>query len=115
MQARFGLRVEIGKLWVQSPYYLAPARVIGEEHGCLGIDKDRFEASREAYKQSLQWLVKPNDLSREEACGSMSVTGDKIVVAVDMPNFAVAMAMSWSVLLVEGSVVKHPTAVSYGV
>lgn len=56
----------------------------------------------------LQYLVKARCLSRKEACVSMSVAGSlKIVEAVGMPNFAVAMSIALSVFVMENSV-KHP-------
>lgn len=77
------------------PETLGEAEVLAiGEYGCLGIDSDLFQASRKACRQTIERLVNTKDLSREEACILMSVTGDlKIVEAVDMPNHAVSMSI----------------------
>jgi acetamidase/formamidase len=107
MKATVRLTVEKDKTWLKSPHYqtnpesLAQAKVLEKgEYACLGIDKDIFQASKKACRQMLQWLSHVKGLTAEEAYVLISVVGElKIVEAVDMPNFAVAMSVPLSVFV----------------
>lgn len=109
MKATVRLTLEKNKSWLKSPHYLTNPETLKQaevlrkgEYGCLGIDKDLFEASRKACKQAVEWLIQTKNLTKEEAYVLISLVGDlKIVEAVDMPNHAVAMSIPLSVFVRE--------------
>ena len=109
MKATIRLTVEKNKPWIQVPQYLTNTASLrqGEvpekgEYACLGIDSDLLQAAKKACRQMIEWLSTEKGLSKVEAYMLISVVGDlKIVEAVDMPNYAVAMSVPLGVFVGE--------------
>ncbi|OAL28724.1 hypothetical protein AYO22_02589 [Fonsecaea multimorphosa] len=105
MTARLRLTVEKGKPWVKSPNYvtrpqLADTEARGQEYAVVGIDADLHEATRKAVRGAIEWLVAEKSLTRVEAYMLCSIVGDlKILEAVDMPHYAVAMAVPLNIFV----------------
>ncbi|KAK2059978.1 acetamidase/formamidase [Colletotrichum caudatum] len=99
---RFTLRKDMP--YVTSPHYDTRGSVHGGTHSdpavyaVLGIDPDLLEASRKALRSLIAHIVATRGLGREEAYMLCSVAADlKIAEAVDMPNFAVAASLPYSI------------------
>jgi acetamidase/formamidase len=109
MKATIRLTVEKNKPWIQVPQYLTNAASLRQaevlekgEYACLGIDSDLLQAAKNACRQMIVWLSTEKGLSKVEAYMLISVAGDlKIVEAVDMPNYAVAMSIPLSIFVEE--------------
>ena len=110
MKASIRLTVEKGKGYVQSPHFRTSGIDVagtgaGErkgEYAALGIHADLREASRDALRGLIAWLVKEKGLERVEAYMLASVAADlRIVEAVDMPHFAVACSLPLGVFVEE--------------
>jgi acetamidase/formamidase len=104
------LTIEKDKGYVQSPHFrTSGVDVAGQgagemkgEYAALGIHADLREASRDALRGLIAWLVKEKGLERVEAYMLASVAADlKIVEAVDMPHFAVACSLPLGVFVEE--------------
>ncbi|GKT93962.1 acetamidase formamidase [Colletotrichum tofieldiae] len=99
---RFTIRKDMP--YVTSPHYDTRGSVHGgvqtdpAVYAVLGIDSDLLEASRKALRSLIAHLVVTRGLEREEAYMLCSVAADlRIAEAVDMPNFAVAASLPYSV------------------
>jgi acetamidase/formamidase len=97
MTARIRLSAEKTMPWVETPHFLTPgngAEAPGQEYAALGIDADLREATRNALRGLLAWLMATKGLSRVEAYMLASVASHlKMVEVVDMPNYAIACSI----------------------
>lgn len=67
-------------------------------YAVIGVHEDLREASRDAVRGLIAYLVAERELTREEAYILISVVADlKIIEAVDMPNYAVAASIPLSI------------------
>ncbi|KAJ5208517.1 hypothetical protein N7449_002896 [Penicillium cf. viridicatum] len=100
---RATLRFELLKNqpWMTAPQFQTPPRAqipnplpdLGT-YGALGIAPDLYEATRNATRNLIQWLVQTKGLTRSEAYILASVAGDlHIAEVVNVPNFEVAMTL----------------------
>lgn len=110
MRATLRLSVEKEKPWVVSPHYVTStesglqAEGVGRGargyYSALGVDADLREASRQALRGLIAWLVGEKGLSREEGYMLASVAADlKIAQAVDMPHYTVACSIPLSLFV----------------
>lgn len=104
MKATLRFTVRKDMPYVTSPHYDTRGSVHGDVrsdpavYAVLGIDSDLLEASKKAMRALIAHLVATRGLGREEAYMLCSVAADlKIAEAVDMPNFAVAASLPYSV------------------
>ena len=93
---RFDLVKDAG---IETPQFHARLRNDPQEYFVTtGIDPDLMEASREAVRAMISYLVKEYRLTKEEAYVLCSVASDlKIHEIVDAPNWVVGLAMPKSV------------------
>ncbi|KAK2000751.1 formamidase-like protein [Colletotrichum falcatum] len=99
---RFALRRDMP--YVTSPHYDTRGSVHGGAqtdpavYAVLGIAPDLLEASRKALRSLIAHIVATRGLGRVEAYMLCSIAADlKIAEAVDMPNFAVAASLPYSI------------------
>ncbi|KAJ5601400.1 hypothetical protein N7510_010934 [Penicillium lagena] len=100
---RATLRFELCKdqSWVTSPHYQTPplAQIPNPlpdlgTYGVLGVASDLLEATRNALRNFIQWLVETRGLTRSEAYILASVAGDLLITeAVNVPNYEAAMSL----------------------
>lgn len=103
------LRFEVCKNqpWVKTPHYeIPPADSVAQtalyhpvlsssgRYAATGLGSDLTEASKQAIRQIIEWLVATKGLSRVDAYMLASVVGNlQIVEAVNMPKYLVSMAI----------------------
>ncbi|KAG6017305.1 hypothetical protein E4U43_001815 [Claviceps pusilla] len=108
MRARIRLTLEKNKPWIRSPHYLtSPDETTtragnkttrGQEYAAVGIDPILLNATKQAVRSAIAWLVGEKGLTREEAYMLCSVVADlKIVEAVDIPHYAVSCSIPLSI------------------
>lgn len=97
------LRFEVCKNqpWVTSPQYRTPPSSQMQNpiqdlgyYAATGIHSDLLEATKQALRNLLRWLMATKGLDRSEAYILASVVGDlQITEAVNMPNYEVSMSI----------------------
>lgn len=104
MHATLRLTVRKNHDWVASPHYFSaplPPLAGFEDRGsyaALGINANLLEATRDALRGVINYLVSTKGLTRVEAYMLASVAVDlKLAEVVDMPNFAVAATLPLSI------------------
>ncbi|RMJ25961.1 Acetamidase formamidase [Aspergillus sp. HF37] len=101
MKATLRFEVCKGQPGVTAPQYQTPPnsqlqRSIPDfgRYATMGIDSDLLEATKQAVRNLIQWLVATKGLNRNEAYILASVAGDlQIAEAVNMPNYEVSMSI----------------------
>ncbi|PLB45554.1 acetamidase/formamidase family protein [Aspergillus steynii IBT 23096] len=106
------LRFEVckGQAWVKTPHYEIPASVSvsagnaalsqSGRYAATGLGSDLVEASKEAVRSVIEWMVATRGLSRVDAYMLASVVGNlQIVEAVNMPKYLVSMAIPLGVFI----------------
>jgi acetamidase/formamidase len=89
--------------WVTSPHFQTKSSNTSrndesDSYAVIGVDSDLREASRKGLRGLIEYLVRTRNLSRPEAYMLASVSADlKIVEAVDMPTYAVAVSIPLSI------------------
>lgn len=85
-------------LTIETPHYALPPGALaatdgsGAFHVTTGVGPDLLEASRQAVRQTIEYLGERNGLEREEAYAVCSVAADlRIHEVVDAPNWVVGM------------------------
>lgn len=100
------LRFEVCKNqpWVKTPHYEIPASMPvsagnaalskSGRYAATGLGADLTEASKQAVRSAIAWLVATRGLSRVDAYMLASVVGNlQIVEAVNIPKYLVSMAI----------------------
>lgn len=94
------------KSYVQTPHFrTAPQSEAEEEYyGTTGVGPDIREATRDAVRHMIAFLMKEFDLNRVEAYMLCSVAGDlKLHEVVDMPNYVVGFLIPKSIFTKPGT------------
>ncbi|KAL1959889.1 hypothetical protein VTO42DRAFT_1034 [Malbranchea cinnamomea] len=108
MKATVRLTVLKDRPWITAPQFQSPPRSQADvkaeedkgEYATMGIDADMREATRKATRSMIAWLVNTKGLTREEAYILASVAGNlRLAEVVDMPNYAVVMALPLNVFV----------------
>jgi len=104
------LRLSVRKdLSIEAPQYVVPEaaapmeRRAGGFHVCTGVGPDLWEATRDAVRSLVEYMVTQKGREREEAYAIASVAADlRIHEVVDVPNWVVGAFLPLGIFEGEG-------------
>ena len=104
------LRLSVRKdLSIEAPQYVVPEaaapveRRAGGFHVCTGVGPDLWEATRDAVRSLVEYVVTQKGREREEAYAIASVAADlRIHEVVDIPNWVVGAFLPLGIFEGEG-------------